>query len=467
MTATTEVPVRGERDLDNDQLAFETDLALAAGVRNVADARLVELLARALIDGRWHGDGIHTPAQWLMWKTGVQRSSASRLLLLARRSAELPTVMAAFTTGRLSLDQAATVARYTPADFEAAVCELAENATVTQIVTATRRYDFDYARQLAGGDPDDPGSEPPPEPPEPERDVTFGSDDQGGWRAHVRLPADEGAEVEAALVKIRDDLHTAARRAAQGAAAAQDESTEGTDAQLGVAATTWADALVAMARAALARHGTAPFSADPAIVVHLETPTAASAGITGGDDRPGWMGSLHLGPPLPDALRRYLTCDGTVGVQWETDGIPVGHSRQQRIVPRRIRRAIEHRDRHCRVPGCDQRLANQVHHIVHWEDGGETVTANLVLLCPKHHRLHHQGQLGIVGNADRPGDLTFSNRHGLVIGPTGRPCCPEPADMPTPAPYQGPTGERLQTHHVIFTPDRRPPGAPARPPPDP
>src|SRR3712207_2829929 len=106
--------------------AFEGAVALAAGARNVADAALVDLVVTALAEGFWEGWRIHTPVQWLMWRTGVSRATARQIVRLARRAGELPTVMASFRAGRLSLDQAATVARFTPAAYEASVCELAE-----------------------------------------------------------------------------------------------------------------------------------------------------------------------------------------------------------------------------------------------------------------------------------------------------------------------------------------------------
>jgi hypothetical protein len=58
----------------------------------------------------------------------------------------------------------------------------------------------------------------------------------------------------------------------------------------------------------------------------------------------------------------------------------------------------------------------QIHHIVHWEDNGETIAANLIYLCSAHHRLHHQGLLGIVGNADDPTGVTFTDRYGNHLG---------------------------------------------------
>ncbi|HEX9763635.1 MAG TPA: HNH endonuclease signature motif containing protein [Acidimicrobiia bacterium] len=48
------------------------------------------------------------------------------------------------------------------------------------------------------------------------------------------------------------------------------------------------------------------------------------------------------------------------------------------------------RDRHCTWPGC-RRSARwcDVHHIVSWAEGGETVITNLCLLCRYHHTLTH------------------------------------------------------------------------------
>lgn len=37
----------------------------------------------------------------------------------------------------------------------------------------------------------------------------------------------------------------------------------------------------------------------------------------------------------------------------------------------------------------------QVHHVVHWIDGGPTDLANMISLCPRHHRNVHSGRLRI------------------------------------------------------------------------
>ena len=106
------------------------------------------------------------------------------------------------------------------------------------------------------------------------------------------------------------------------------------------------------------------------------------------------------GVRVPDSVRDKISCDGLIQPVWETDGVPFNLGRAQHIVPERTRRIVMLRDQGCRVPGCGHDRVIEIHHVIHWVDGGPTDTWNLVALCPKHHRLHHQGKLGIAGNAD-------------------------------------------------------------------
>ena len=61
--------------------------------------------------------------------------------------------------------------------------------------------------------------------------------------------------------------------------------------------------------------------------------------------------------------------------------------RDYRVVPPRLRRALEHRDGHCAFPDCRVNVRRcRAHHVQHWEHGGNTDLDNCVLLCEKHHR---------------------------------------------------------------------------------
>ncbi|WP_459975047.1 HNH endonuclease signature motif containing protein, partial [Mycobacterium sp. MUNTM1] len=167
-----------------------------------------------------------------------------------------------------------------------------------------------------------------------------------------------------------------------------------------------------------------PHGQHTTVVVHVDVEKRAAA--------------LHLGPLLSDAERRYLTCDATAEVWFERGGEVIGAGRTTRVVSRRLRRALEHRDRTCAVPGCGATRGLHAHHLRHWEDGGPTELFNLVLLCPYHHRAHHRGVITITGPADAL-TVTDSSGHELHHGSLARrPTRPPPAVPPC----AGPLGER-------------------------
>ncbi len=73
--------------------------------------------------------------------------------------------------------------------------------------------------------------------------------------------------------------------------------------------------------------------------------------------------------------------------------------------------------------GCSYTEFTNVHHIVHWVDGGLTNLDNLVTLCGRHHRAVHE--LGWTVSGDANGVLTFTSPHGHSMhsapSPTWRP----------------------------------------------
>src|SRR5262245_36907184 len=105
---------------DWDAVAF-----LAADLHD-AHARLVDFVARVLSDGTWQCAGLRSPEHWLMLRAGLSRGQARAIVLLARRQGDLPATAAALRDGRISLDQAAVVARHTPAAFDETVAEFAQ-----------------------------------------------------------------------------------------------------------------------------------------------------------------------------------------------------------------------------------------------------------------------------------------------------------------------------------------------------
>ena len=400
---------------------LELEIAQVCGVINAATGRLVQLIAAVLQTESWQGWGIRSASQWVSWKCGVSPARAKRLVLMARRLAELPETRAAFDNGELCEDQVAVVCRHAPAPFDAEAAELARSATVVQLQRALGSYPFALE---AEADPTDPTEATEPAAPAEPRTVSFGTTEQGKWRLSAELPADEGALVERALVAARDELFRAGEH---------DATAHPVPSQVH-----WADAFVAMADRSLT--GSSRAHQDRHLVL-LHVGTGA-----GGETH----GHLHLGPGLSDGLRRFVGCDARIRPVIEAGGKAVSVGRAFRTVPDRTRIVIEERDRGCRVPGCDRARWLHIHHVRHWEDGGESDTDNLVALCRRHHRLHHLGTLGIEGNADDPDGIHFTDERGRPLDSTGRPVPPghrfdgtaPKLGIPAGA-WTHPTGERL------------------------
>jgi len=89
-------------------------------------------------------------------------------------------------------------------------------------------------------------------------------------------------------------------------------------------------------------------------------------------------GCQDSGPSLDDLLR-------------EANKAVVYVGRAERVVPPRLRRALETREHgRCGRPGCGVPASRcRAHHVEHWEDGGPTDIDNCLLVCERHHRDLH------------------------------------------------------------------------------
>jgi len=96
----------------------------------------------------------------------------------------------------------------------------------------------------------------------------------------------------------------------------------------------------------------------------------------------------------------------------DSDGRVTEVGARTRTIPPAIRRALQHRDRGCRFPGCGLRFT-QGHHIHHWAQGGPTTLSNLALLCPRHHRSVHEEGFQVERLAN--GELQFRRPNGEVF----------------------------------------------------
>ena len=380
---------------------IEVGLAQVCGQLNAAYARLVDLVAEAMRVECWAGAGIHSCEQWVAWHTALSPARARQIVEIARRHTELPVTCAAFAAGELSVDQVAVVAHHTPAAFEAEVADFARAATVSQLRRTLRSYSFEETDLDAVERPDP-------------THVTGLFDDTGHYRLHALLDADDGAIIDAALREARDALF-----------------------RDGVTDVTWCDALVEMATRSLG--GLSPLPAVTASSpTSMFTPTVPAPTST-------------TGPPSPTPCA--VCCCATPAVPWWACAT-VGPSMWAAPAasspgpPAVWSRTACNRGR--RVPGCGRHHV-EIHHIVHWLDGGPTNTWNLVVLCP-----HHTGSTTVASSTS---PATPTSKTGSS-SPTGE---GDPGSVPSPTPpdprplavtghWEHPTGERLQTKWIHFNP---------------
>ena len=141
-------------------------------------------------------------------------------------------------------------------------------------------------------------------------------------------------------------------------------------------------------------------------VVHVDAPVLADP------DQPG-QSLLENGARVSAETSRCIACDASLVVmQHGRDGRAVEVGARTRTIPPAIRRALHHRDRGCRFPGCGVRFG-QGHHIRHWANGGPTTLSNLALLCRRHHRAVHEE--GYQLDRQPGGELRFRRPDGQVV----------------------------------------------------
>ncbi|MDX1889839.1 HNH endonuclease signature motif containing protein [Mycolicibacterium sp. 050158] len=378
-----------------------------AGQRNAIDGRLAQIAAEIDRDGIWGSTGARSVPALVAWKLGISPHNAVNLVTVARRLHEFPRLAAATVSGRLSLDQIGVIAAGAASGSDDHYAELAVVATVTQLRTAVKL-------------------EPQPEPgPSPEVERSFiRREGEAGTTWKITLPPAEAAVFDAAVQSHHDALIAQWRRDHGGDGDGDVDDAGGddvrvppfpdrVDAFLGLVQAGW-DTDVAQR----------PHGQRTTVVVHLDVESRSAA----------W----HLGGLLSDDERRMLLCDTTCEVWLQQNGRVIGAGRETRQISPRLRRALEHRDRCCVVPGCGATRGLHAHHVRHWEDGGPTELENLVLLCPYHHRLHHRGGITIAGTAD---DLVVTDADGtpLTNASLARPPTTPPPDVP---PCRGPLGEK-------------------------
>src|SRR3954469_1276348 len=315
-------------------------------------------------------DGKKSMTSWLCRHARLSGGAATKLVATGRALEHLPAVATAFGDGTVTAAQAAVIAPVArPGELAAAAAQGVDLAAIHQALAAvatTQSHDRLVAvvrHYLQALDPD--GAEPDPTE---GRRLSLAKHGDGALGIRGELDPVGGEKLQAAL----EALVQAGRGKGDTRSRAQ---------QL-------ADALVQLADNALAS-GDLPVcrTVKPHVVITVDGEDLADPDPNLGAAATGF------GALLSSAKARWLACDAQITrLVVDPDGLPVDVGRTQRVVPPHLRRAVEHRDKHCVFAGCGAPTHwCDVHHLLEWIFGGETSLQNSALLCERHHTKVHHG----------------------------------------------------------------------------
>src|SRR5438309_4562768 len=385
-----------EAQTDLERLGDE--IAVLSANLDAATARLLDLIREFDDRGGW-GNGFRSCAGWLSWRVGFAPGAAREHVRVARALGTLPRLSQALARGELSYAKVRELTRVATPETEERLLAVGRAGTadhVERIVRGWRRMDRkaearEADRQHAG------------------RALHVYPDEDGTVRIRGRLTPEVGALLMQALAAAREAVYPKNVPAGTCAPGVSQETPTMEQQQ--------ADALALLAETAL-HHGIDPGAPGERyqVVVHVDAAVLADADQAG-------QSVLEDGRRVPAGTSQRLACDASrVVMRHDADGRLLEVGARTRTIPPAIRRALHHRDRGCRFPGCGVRFG-QGHHIRHWAHGGPTTLSNLALLCRRHHRAVHEEGYHVERQAD--GELRFRRPDGRPL-----PDIPPPASVP-------------------------------------
>ncbi len=367
MFATLEGTVDQARERRREARIREVQAIYAEDARR--KQRLTEIVREAEDDGDWRDAGCTSGAQWLAQISSSDYRNAQRITRTSDALRSLPALDHAMSTGVLTLDQVAAASEFATPATDAELARVAVGKAPSEIALA--------ARTLA--------------PPMVADDAALyerrslrmqWTSGKRELAISGRLPLEQGAAFEHAIWSIATDRRAIDKHA--GTVLEWQQSA--------------ADALITLVGEQGARSGTddAIKRSPVALIVHVSA------------DAPPMIEGA--GPISVETAER-LTCDAR-RLTIKPHGRDLVHSRVGRCASYAQHRALHKRSAHCQYPGCTATRELQAHHIIPDEHAGKTELANLILLCPRHHKHLHDHHIRSSGPADNP---VFKDDDGRAI----------------------------------------------------
>jgi len=376
---------------------------------DAATARLLDLIREFDARAGWN-TGFRSCAAWLSWRVGLDPGAARERVRVARALGALPRLAQALARGELSYAKVRALTRVATAETEERLLAVGKAGTaehVERIVRGWRRVDrLAEARETARRHEN--------------RALHVYQDEDSMVVLRGRLEPEVGAVVMRALTAAREVLYQRAHHV-DSVTDPVNKNVPAETFPANVRAETMAqqqaDALGLLAEAAL-HQGIDPGAPGERyqVVVHVDAPVLADPDAAG-------ESVLEDGARVAAETSQRLACDATrVVMRHAADGRVTEVGARTRTIPPALRRALHHRDRGCRFPGCGLPFG-QGHHIRHWARGGPTTLSNLAVLCRRHHRAVHEEGYEVERQPD--GELGFRRPDGV-----GMPVVPPPAAVP-------------------------------------
>jgi DNA-binding Lrp family transcriptional regulator len=318
---------------------------------DAATARLLAMIREFDARGGW--DGFASCAAWLTWRVGLHPGAARERVRVARALGTLPRLAAALTRGELSYSKIRALTRGTP-ETEARLLTVGRAGTAAHVERIVRgwRYVDRVAERVETAQR------------HARRSLRVYQDDDGMVIVRGRLTPELGAVLKRALDAAREVLYARARANVKSVNESPETLYVNGSAEAPTSQQQQADALGLLAETAL-HHELDPGAPGERyqVVVHVDAAVLADA------DAPG-QSLLEDGVRVSAETSQRLACDASrVVMRHDSERHVVEVGARTRTIPPAIRRALHHRDRGCRFPGCTVRFG-QGHHIRHWAHGG-------------------------------------------------------------------------------------------------
>ncbi|MFK7890902.1 MAG: DUF222 domain-containing protein [Granulosicoccus sp.] len=395
----TDIPLPGKA-MPEDPTAIERRLRTLNRDITSSLADLVVLLVRFDDLKGWQHDGARHCAAWIDTELGISRKRGWEYLRVGRSLRSLPVITALFRIGQLTWSKVRLLTRVANEENESLLCHWALDASVSELekLCNERRWhqhDDDDIRQIENDRALLQWES---------RSLRWNTANNGNTVISLSLPPQLAQaflnSVEHSLEQLELSEATIAQRRADAAVLMAENSLQ--NASTDVAAADRYQVIVSIDAAELRNDANAHIDDNAQNTDNVRNTSSThkkSNAHKSGIQLPALPARLARltsaisteNSSLGKDTARRLACDCSSSAIINENGGTVNIGRKTRIWPAAMARAIKVRDQQCVFPGCTQTRHLQIHHIVHWADGGSTSVDNGVCLCTHHHILLHEG----------------------------------------------------------------------------